>query len=225
MKTIKDSIITFLFFLLVFQVWGQEPINTLDKSGERHGPWIEYYDDSQTQIKFEGQFQHGERTGLFKFYKEGLKQPVALMEFEAATGRVVAQYLSQDGKVISEGEMLDQQRTGIWTYYHNKSEVVMMTEQYEKGKLNGQKKVYYEDGELAEEASYLNGELHGPRKLYSVKGIVLEDLVYQNGKLHGSARFYNGKGELMNEGNYKNNQHHGTWKYYENGIFKEEKDF
>ena len=214
----------FLFFF-VFQVLAQEPLNSYDKQGKRHGEWVEYYDKDQSQIKYKGKFQNGKRTGLFKFYKEGLKQPVAEMNFDAESGRVAARYLSQNGKVISEGEMLNQQRTGTWTYYHKDSDAIMMTEQYEQGELNGKKKIYYENGELAEEANYSNGELHGPRKLYSVKGVVLEDLLYKNGELHGPAKFYNGKGELMSEGSYRNNKHHGTWKYYENGRFKEEKDF
>ena len=211
--------------LSVFSGRAQQEINAHDQDGKRHGPWKEFYDNNNSQLKFEGQFQHGKRIGIFKFYQEELENPVAIMDFNAESGRVMAKYLSQNGKIISEGEMQDRQRTGLWKYYHKNSDQVMMTENYVKGNLHGEKKVYYENGELAEVANYANGELHGNRKLYSVKGIVLEDLQYKNGELHGPAKIYNGKGELVSEGIYRNDKHHGTWKYYENGNLKEEKDF
>lgn len=226
---IRDNIDRFLLLMLLvaatIPAGAQEQVNTYDSTGQRHGPWKEYFDTKGTQLKFEGRFEHGERTGTFKFYQEGFKQPVAIMEFDPASDVVKAKYLSQSGKTISEGEMLNRQRSGLWTYYHKNSDRVMMTENYKDGKLHGQKKVYYDNGEPAEEATYLNGKLHGNRKLYSVKGIVLEDLTYKNGELHGPAKFYNGQGQLMNEGLYRNDKHHGTWRYYENGKFKEEKDF
>ena len=214
--------------LLIFRALpcrAQEQLNSHDSEGRRHGQWKEYFDKEATQPKFEGRFDHGKRVGLFKFYQEGLKQPVAVMEFDPASDVVQAKYLSQNGKIISEGKMLDQQRTGLWTYYHKNSDQVMMIENYEHGKLHGQKIIYYDTGEVAEEATYANGELHGPRKLYSVKNVVLEDLRYKNGELHGPAKIYNGKGELMSEGHYRNNKHHGNWRYYENGKLQEEKDF
>lgn len=200
-------------------------INRYDKEGKRHGEWKEYYDESRNLLKFEGKFAHGKETGLFKFYQEGLKQPAAIMEFDPASDTVRGKYLTQKGKTISEGNLFNQQRTGLWTYYHKDSDEVMMTETYSNGKLNGTKKIFYPGGKLAEEATFVNGELHGPRKLFSVKGVVLEDLLYKNGELHGPASFYNGKGELMSEGEYRHNKHHGTWRYYENGKLVREKDF
>ena len=218
----------FLIFFLgsIHSSAGQDTLlNTLDKEGRRHGKWKEYYDANKNFIKFEGEFVHGKETGVFKFYQEGLKHPAAIMEFDPASDVVKGKYLTQTGKVISEGELINQKRTGLWTYYHKDSDEVMMTETYSNGKLNGTKKIFYPGGNVAEEATYVNGELHGPRKLISVKGVVLEDLLYRNGELHGPAKFYNGKGELMSEGEYRNNQHYGIWKYYENGRFKEEKEF
>lgn len=221
----RSLVIFYSVFLLVTPSSSAQESNAIDSHGKRHGPWKEYYDNNMSQPKFEGQFEHGKRIGLFKFCQQGLKHPVAVMEFDPESDLVKAQFLSQSGKVISEGEMINQQHTGLWTYYHKNSEAVMMTENYREGKLHGSKKVYYDNGQLAEEAVYINGELDGNRILYSVKGVVLEDLNYSNGQLHGPARFYNGKGELMSEGEYKDNKHHGTWRYYENGKFKEEKDF
>ncbi|MHA6279939.1 toxin-antitoxin system YwqK family antitoxin [Salinimicrobium sp. CAU 1759] len=218
-------ILVCIFTLNTYCLRAQEEIKQYDSDGLRHGTWVEYFDNSQLHPKFEGQFHHGERVGLFKFYQEGLKQPVALMEFDTTSKTVGVKYLSQKGKIISQGIMADQQRTGVWTYFHKNSDKVMMTETYSEGKLHGPKKVFYDNGALAEEANYENGRLKGIRKLFSVKGVVLEDLTYRNGELHGPAKFFNGKGELMSEGQYRDNEHHGVWLYYENGKLKEEKIF
>lgn len=214
-----------VIFSTTHSTWAQQDTNTYDQDGKRHGHWKEYFENSPSNLKFEGNFVHGKKSGLFKFYQEGLKQPVAIMDFDPSSQRAKARYLTQKGRTISEGEIINEKRNGLWTYYHKNSDKVMMTENYKDGKLHGKKEVFYDNGEVAEEATYVNGELHGSRKLYSVKGVVLEDLTYRHGELHGPARFYNGKGELMSEGNYRNNKHHGTWKYYENGKLKEEKDF
>lgn len=220
---IRSTFIFFFFF--VSSLAAQEALNQHDSNGERHGFWREYYDNSKTQIKFEGEFVHGKESGLFKFYQEGLKQPAAIMEFDPASDTVQAKFLTQKGKTISEGKMLDQQRTGLWTYYHKDSDKVMMTETYRNGILNGIKTTFYPNGRVAEEANYVDGQLHGSRKLFSEKGVVLEDLNYDKGELHGPAKFYNGKGELMSEGKYKRDKHHGTWRYYENGQLVKEKEY
>lgn len=215
---------SFLILLFVtFTAFTQE--NTYDDQGRRHGLWKEYFDGEKQQPKFEGEFIHGKETGVFKFYQEGLKQPAAIMEFDPASDTVQAKYLTQKGNPISEGQMVDQKRTGLWTYYHKDSDKVLMTENYRDGKLHGLKKIFYENGNIAEEAYYTQGELDGDRKLYSEKGVVLEDLKYRNGELHGPAQFFNGKGELMSEGSYRFNKHHGTWRYYNNGQLEREKEF
>lgn len=217
------AFVIILFLLNGITGAAQDQMNKKDKEGNRHGYWKEYFSKDQDQLKFEGEFIHGKETGLFKFYQEGLKHPAAVMIFDPETDIVEAKYLAQNGKTISEGKLINKERTGLWTYYHKNSDKVMMTENYKNDKLEGEKKTYYEDGAIAEEAFYINGQLHGNRKLYSEKGQVLEDLQYENGELHGRAQFYNGKGELMSEGSYKRNKHHGVWKHYENGKLKEEK--
>lgn len=198
--------------------------NQKDEQGRRHGKWQTFFPETQ-ELKFEGEFSHGKEIGIFKFYKEELKNPTALMYFEPNKETVKVQYLAQNGKIISEGNMLNQQRTGLWTYFHKNSSIVMMLENYRDGKLEGEKKIFYEDKSLAEEATYVNDKITGKRKLYSPKGAVLEELTYVNGELHGPAKFYNDQGELMSEGNYKNDKHHGNWRYYENGELTRQKEY
>lgn len=217
----------FLSILLILSLssLAQEEINQYDSNGRRHGEWKGYYEDDPSQLKYEGTFEHGREIGLFKFYQPGLKKPAATRVFSPDSDTVEVTFLTQKGKVISKGKMKGRERIGQWTYFHNNSDRLMMTENYKNGILNGEKIIYFDNGQVAEKASYTNGVLHGERILYSEKGVVLEHLNYEEGKLHGPAKFYNGKGELLTEGTYRDDQHHGLWKYYENGELKEEKTF
>lgn len=203
----------------------QEKINQLDSEGRRHGLWKKYYDEDENQLRYEGTFEHGREKGLFRFYQPGQDHPAATKLFSVENDTVEVKFFTQRKNLISEGKMKDSLRIGLWKYYHQNSDKLMMTENYKNGNLEGEKITYYENGTPAERSFYSNGQLEGEKIMYSVKGVVLEHLTYTNGELHGPAKFYNGKGELVTEGNYKNDRHYGVWKYYENGKLKQEKDF
>ena len=220
------AILTFtVIFLTFFSLSAQDSLNQRDKEGRRHGPWKKFYKEYPEQLRYEGTFEHGHEKGLFRFYQPGQEKPAATKLFSEDSDTVEVKFYAQNGKVISQGKMKDSLRIGQWNYYHNNSNDLMMVENYEQGKLQGEKRTYYKNGNLAEKAFYKDGLLHGEKIMYSDKGVVLEHLTYRNGELHGPAKFYNGKGELVTEGNYRNDRHHGIWKYYENGKLKEEKDF
>lgn len=222
MKNLKLCIIFFFCFSVIT---AQESYNQYNKSGKRNGPWKGFYDEAKTQLRYEGNFDNGREIGLFKFYEEGLKHPVATKLFDPASETVEVKYLSQSGKIISEGAMMDRMRTGTWKYYHNNSDKLMMIENYAQDKLHGEKITYYENGQIAEKANYEEGLLQGERILYSEKGVILEHLQYVSGELHGPAKIYTGNGIIVSEGNYKRDKHHGVWKYYENGNLKETKEY
>lgn len=221
----KTFFTSLVIITLHLQLYAQDQLNQKDDNGKRHGAWKVYFENHPEQLKFEGDYEHGLRTGVFKYYQEGLKHPVATMLFDPKNDTVEVKYLSQGGKVISEGRMVDKQRIGTWKYYHKDSDKLMMVEHYENGLLEGEKLTYYDTGKLAEKSHYIKGELNGEKQLFSEKGVVLQDLTYENGELHGPAKIYNGKGELLSEGSYKRDKHWGLWRYYENGNLKEEKNY
>ena len=215
-----------LFSLLFFiNATAQDPINQFDANGERHGLWRKTFEENPSQVRYEGIFEHGKEIGTFKYYILGQEKPAATRTYSPGSDTAEVKYLSQKGKVISEGKMLGEKRVGKWTYYHLNSEKLMMTENYENGVLQGEKVIYFENGTPTESSFYQNGELHGEQKIFSEKGVLLKLFTYRNGELHGPSRVYNGKGELLIEGEYRNDKHFGIWKYYENGNLKEKKNF
>ncbi len=224
---IKQNIVLCVILTFILTNVSAQSVNQLDEKGERHGFWMKNFDKTD-QPKYEGTFEHGKEVGTFKFYKlvEGKSKLSATREFLPNSEKINVKFFSSTGKLISEGMMNDKLFIGKWVYYQNKTKGILMTENYnDKGILEGEKLVYYENGKVAERSIYVNGEIDGISTWYSEKGIVLKEFTYKNGLLHGMAKYYDNDGKLLAEGNYKNDKKHGTWKYYENGEFKEEKDF
>jgi len=221
-----------LYFILILtltalNVFGQSTINQLDANGERDGIWKKNFDNTD-QPRYEGQFKHGKEIGLFKFYKLVDKKSVlsAIKEFNEHDGIASVKFYASTGKLISEGKMNGKNFIGKWTYYHNKINAIMSTETYnDKGQLNGEKLVYYENGQLAEKSNFVNGKQEGLSTWYAENGVALKEFMYENNELHGMSKYYDMKGQLIAEGSYKRGQKDGIWKYYTDGKLTEEKDF
>lgn len=218
--------LTFLLIVISTFAFPQD-INQFDSEGKRHGVWKKNFEGTK-QIRYQGKFEHGKEVGEFKFYKLVKKKSIltATKVFNANDNSADVKFLASNGKVISEGKMVGKLYVGKWVYYHNKSDKIMTLENYnEKGELEGEKLVYYKEGEVAERANFVAGKQHGKSLWYSVKGVVLKEFMYDNGELHGIAKYYNPKAELLAEGKYERGKKVGVWKYYEDGKLIKETNF
>jgi len=214
-----------LTLILLFPAICISQINQFDDQGRRNGPWKVNFEGTN-KPKFEGEFQNGKETGIFKFYKKGFyEHPTAIMNFEKAQDSVHVTYYTQKGKPISEGMMLEKKREGKWIYYHQKSDSIMMTEIYKDDKLNGLQKTYFPNGKLAEKTNYLNGEKDGESFIYADNGQVTKELHYKKGELHGPANYYTPEGIKTIEGQYTQGRKTGNWKYFSEGKLEREEDY
>lgn len=225
---IKQKICVILFLtLFLTKTSAQNAINETDNDGERHGFWKVNFDQTD-QPRYEGTFEHGKEIGLFKFYKLDEKKSVlsATREFDPDTHDIIVKFYSSKGKLISEGHMTDKLFVGKWVYYHNKTKAIMTVEHYnDKGRLEGERFVYYPNGQTAEHTVYIDGKIEGVSKIFSEKGVMIKEYSYKNDMLNGMSKYYNASGQMLAEGAYRNDKKHGIWKYYENGVLTEEKDF
>ncbi len=220
-----------LYFMLILTICfnysnAQNAVNQFDENGKRHGIWKKYFDQTD-QPRYEGRFEHGKEVDTFKFYKLNKKKSVlsAIKVFNPNDDIATVTFLSSKGKVISQGTMNGKLYSGKWTYYHNKSDNVMTQEFYNnKGQLEGERKVFYENGQLAEITNYIANALDGVSKSYTEEGLLISDVIYKNDELHGYCKFYGPKEQLMSEGEYVDGKKYGVWKYYENGKLKQTKD-
>ncbi|WP_299185580.1 hypothetical protein [uncultured Aquimarina sp.] len=217
----------FLFFVFTYitAIGYAQKFNSFDVDGKRHGKWQKKYENSD-QLRYEGTFDHGKEVGEFKFYKPNSgKMPTAIKVFSSDSDSVQIKYFTAKGKVISKGKMFGKQRVGVWTYYHKGSSEIMMTEEYKAGKLDGEQKTYFENGQLTEKIIYTNGKKQGKRIVYSQKGVLIKEFTYVDDQLHGITKYYDVKGKVKIEGTYKRDRKDGVWNYYENGKLLEQKTF
>lgn len=220
----------FKYLILIFlatYIAAAQNTNQFDANGKRHGIWKKTFKDTKI-IRYQGEFNHGKEIGEFKFYKNINKKAVltASKVFNNFNSIAKVTFYSSKGKVISEGQMDGKLYIGVWKYYQKNTDGLLILEHYNNtGHLDGERLVYYKNGQVAEKQHYKNGKLEGNSVWFSEKGIVLKAFVYVNDELHGISKYYNPKGVLITEGRYKNGKKHGIWKFYENGKLIEEKDF
>ncbi|WP_241910449.1 toxin-antitoxin system YwqK family antitoxin [Pseudotamlana carrageenivorans] len=217
--------VCFVFFVSSF-MWSQD-INQFDANGKRHGIWKKNFDNTNI-VRYEGAFNHGKETGLFKFYTNYKNKAIlsATKLFDEKTGIADVKFLTSNGKVISEGQMNGKAHIGTWKYYQKHSDKILTLETYDStGELVGERLVYFPNGKVAERKNYVNGKLEGKAYSYTEKGVVLSESHYENGEFHGPYKSYDTKGQLVSEGVFKRGKKEGIWKFYRNGKLTDEKNF
>lgn len=213
-----------ILLLVSLSVFAQDKINQLDEKGNRHGSWKGVHEKSK-RPRYEGTFIHGKETGIFNYFDDTKAGTViATRDFSKGDGSCYAIFYDQKGNKVSEGKLVNKITDGTWKYYHFQSSQLMTIENYKEGKLDGNKKVYYKDGTIAEDANYKAGVKEGTVKTYSEKGMLIDEHLYKKGQYNGLASYYDGAGNKMYEGNYENGNRIGIWKFYENNkVLKEVK--
>ena len=183
----------YIFLFLLSGVFAlAQDYNKLDENGKKHGLWKGFYEESK-RLRYEGTFEHGKEVGLFKFFDDTKKGDViATRDFSANDGSAYTIFYDQKKNIVSEGKEVGKLREGQWKYYHKASKVLMSTENYKNGKLQGLKTVYYPNAKVAEEMTYQNGSREGNYKKYGQNGTLLEDATYKNNEFNGDAVFYGG---------------------------------
>ena len=141
--------------------FSQEGINQFDSKGERHGLWKGTYEESK-RPRYEGVFEHGKETGVFKYFDDTKAgKVIATRDFSKGNGYCYVTMFDRKDNIVSEGLLLNKEHEGEWKIFHKESKIVMTSENYKKGKLNGIKKIFYDDGAVAEILNYTDGKRNG----------------------------------------------------------------
>ncbi|WP_299116037.1 toxin-antitoxin system YwqK family antitoxin [uncultured Winogradskyella sp.] len=224
---IKQKLFSILILTLILTFgYAQKSVNQFDKNGERHGLWTKNYHKTN-QKRYEGVFNHGKEIDTFKYYtlSNGKSVLSAIKVFNAKNNIAEATFYTSKKMVISKGKMDGKLYIGEWIFYHKNTTKQMIVENYDSnGKLNGERKVFYETGVIAEIANYKQGKLHGESKWFFKSKKPLRQSIYQSGLLEGKTINYDSKGNVTSEGNYKKDKKAGIWKYYKGGKITKEID-
>ena len=203
----------FIILLLLFPCLVFSQVNQIDENGLRQGFWQKKY-PSGTKM-YEGFFENNTPVGEWKRYHENgrLKANIKYHDDTANT-----QLFDLLGKLIAEGNYINQKKDGTWKYYNNGR--LVSEEFYIQDLKNGTSKIFYETGVVLEEAEWKQGKQDCNYQLFYENGKPYLQCKMANNQKHGLCiiRFTNGRPELV--AGYKNNLRHGEWKYHnEQGEF------
>jgi antitoxin component YwqK of YwqJK toxin-antitoxin module len=213
-----------LVFFFCQTVFAQTSFNALDDKGRKHGVWKGVYEGSG-RPRYEGNFEHGVETGVFNFFDDTkAKAIIATREFKSQENSCYTIFYDQKKNVVSEGKEINRLREGQWKYYHKESKVIMTSENYKKGKLEGIRTVYYKSGKVVDETIYKNGLKDGVYKKYSENGIVLENSFFKNGEYDGEAFYKDPNNLIVAKGKFVNGKKVGKWQFFVNGKMTSEED-
>ena len=91
---------------------------------------------------------------------------------------------TDDGVLISEGNMIDNKKDGHWKFYHRENGVLSNEGNYVFGKKTGLWKAYDKESRISGETSYENNLRDGPFILYDSLKTVVNKGVYQADTLY-----------------------------------------
>ena len=210
-----------ILFLITTAAFSQET-NKVDAAGKKDGLWKGTYTESK-RPRYEGTFDHGKETGVFKFFDDTKKGDVlATRDFSANDGSSYTIFYDQSKNKVSEGKEIGKAREGEWKYYHKASKVLMAVENYKNGKLEGLKTVYYPNAQIAEEMTYKNGLKEGPYKKMGQDGTLLEESNFMNNEYNGESVFYDSDKNVASKGKFINGKKAGMWQFYQKGKLVKE---
>jgi antitoxin component YwqK of YwqJK toxin-antitoxin module len=92
---------------------------------------------------------------------------------------------------------------------------LQLTGEYKDGVLNGKLCRYRVDGIIETEDLYVGGKLDGLCREFHYNGNVKSEMPYVNDTLHGFSRQFDDVGQIMIEGVYEHGFFEGKWVYYD----------
>jgi len=157
--------------------------------------FTEYFENGVIKSKIE--YLKGSRTDL----NEGIKHGPEKVYYN--TGQLAFEVNNVDG--LRDGALNWYDREG------NHLEVM----HYQNGKRHGMNKIFYPDGTLRIEVTYINDKKEGPERYYFSTGKLASEVTFVNDKKEGLQKEYNNDGSLNNTVMYKHGYKEGEKRWYD----------
>lgn len=220
-----NQLIKIVFLLYSVSFFAQNEINKFDANGKKVGLWKGVFEDTK-RPRYEGTFDHGKEVGLFNFFDNTIASNlIATREFNTIDNSAYTIFYDVNKNKISEGKVLNKLYEGLWIYYHKSSKVIMTSENYKNGKLDGTKTIHFKSGKVAEISNYKNGILDGIYIKNDESGVALEESFYVNGELNGITIYRAPDGLVVAKGKFRKGLKVGIWQFFENGKLESEDNY
>jgi antitoxin component YwqK of YwqJK toxin-antitoxin module len=200
-------------------VSAQTATNQTDAKGKKQGLWEEKTPAGSSK----GTFADNEKDGLWTTYSVDGKL-LRIENFKKGLHEGITVEIDQRGYLASETYYVNNLIEGTakkFFYGTNPASLI----DYIHGKLNGKKKLYYENsaGKLMEESTYKDDIKNGPSNFYLISGDPIAEYNYVDNLLQGVQKSYYPGKKIMSEQEFTDNLENGFYKeYYESGIKKSE---
>lgn len=222
----NNLIILYIVLTSFILAWGSIRIEKFEKKKIKNNIVYIELEDTPFSGKLEGEniseeYKNGIKNGVFKGefidegqkflyegkYIEGIKHGVWTIKYPTGERRAVLEY--------------DYDKPcGQWKYYY-KGNKLEAFENFEKGVLSGEMKVFNKEGIEILKTTYHNGLLNGRFISYYSKNIINTVTNFSYGKLNGSIKVFTEDGTLLLEGKYIEDRREDVWKlYYSSGEIK-----
>jgi len=156
----------------VFDIYDEEQIKYEQeyKNGVRDGLYREWYENGQikTETNYEDELQFG---SFKKWYESGQIKEQTTLKYSTAVGSIKRWH--ENGQLAYEIELKNDFTPPDEHYYYYVNDWKRYGDKYVfyQGLYNGKYKKYYENGQLAKEATYENGKLVGTYKEWYKDGV------------------------------------------------------
>ncbi|MCW3072473.1 MAG: tetratricopeptide repeat protein [Bacteroidetes bacterium] len=188
--------------------------------GDKHGKHTQYYQEGGNVLR-ETNYAYGRQDGKTFFYYPN-KQMEREYDYKDNDINGKATIYTETGELAIERYY----KGGYILSYSYMDKNGAMVPPIEVKNETGTIKTYYKTGTPALEYSLKNGALEGKRTMYFINGKVQEDETYVANELTGTCKYYYASGKLKSEENYNADEKNGKCtSYYENGKVKSEEYF
>ena len=212
------------------------------KNGKADGEYIEYYTDGELKLK--GRYKNGLRDGEFKtylmnaksagsvFYKDGKEIKSTLTNYmkEDVFFNFPDEMESLINTVSKKSKELVKLRDeddgyhilGVANYPNGR--VCSAVQVNDLGEYDGERKEYYESGQLEQKGYYKDDLGQGEYIWYYEEGSIKQKAFYKDDKIEGTLFIFFPGGKIAQTNNYVNGKKEGELiEYYENGKIKEKR--
>ena len=206
-----------LALLLIIPFFGVAQYNKKDANGKMHGIWVKKYKESHVS-RYQGKFNHGVPVDTFVYrYESGAISSVMVFSKKGTFSR--AKMYHETGYLMAKGNYINKEKDSLWVQFDDRGKV-SYTDNWKKGKLHGEKVIYYEKNKQtgktfpAQVITYKNGILEGPVKEYFPGGKIKMEANYKDDQFDGLVKKYHPTGKLMSTVLYINKVRHGWAKAF-----------
>jgi antitoxin component YwqK of YwqJK toxin-antitoxin module len=165
------------------------------KNGGRSGIWVSYYQNGFS--KEEGEFLNGIYKLLNSWDKNGKRQIIN------GNGDFTS-YYEETISIYESGNYKDGLKSGSWKIFSPDNNKIMQEINFVDGKMSGNIKLYYENGNVYMKGLYADDKKDGEWKWYFESGNIESSVRFNAGEKEGVQTFWSESGEKLKEEFYKN---------------------